>query len=71
MWRGITCDLEDSSPKFGTSNTPIEYHVTLKSLLHQEIVEKMAKVIVVGLAIERERAAVLKERAKLQRELME
>ena len=69
--RDVTRDLEDSSPNFGTSNTPIEYHITLKSLLHQEIVEKMAKVVVVGFAVEGERAAVLKERAKLQRELTE
>ena len=52
-------------------NIPIERHVTLKSLLHQEIVEEMAKVIVVGFVIEREQAAVIKEHAKLWRECLE
>ena len=36
------------------SNIPVECHITLKSLLHQEIVKKTAKVIVVGFAIKRE-----------------
>jgi hypothetical protein len=50
---------------------PIEFHVILKSLLYQETVEKVEKVIVVGFAIERERATVVEERAKLQREPLE
>jgi len=54
-----------------TSNVPIKCHITLKSLLHQEIVEKVAKVVVVGFALEREQAGVLKECAKLQWELTE
>ena len=63
-------NLEVLFQNFGTSNIPIKHHITLKSLLlHQEIVEEMAKVIIVGFAIERERATVLKEHAKLQWEL--
>ncbi len=71
MRRDVTRGLEDSSLESCTSNIPIECHVALKSLLHQEIVEKMEKVIIVGFVIERERVAVLKECAKLQRELTE
>ena len=36
------------------STIPVECHVILKSLLHQEIVKKTAKVIVVGFVVERE-----------------
>jgi len=69
MRRDVARSLEVLFQNFGISNIPIECHVTLRSLLHQEIVEEMAKVIVVGFAIEREQAAVLKEHAKLQWEL--
>ena len=69
MQRDVARSLEVLFWNFGISNIPIERHVTLRSLLHQEIVEEMAKVIVVGFAIERERAAVLKEHAKLRWEL--
>jgi len=54
MWRDVAHSLEVLFWNFGISNIPIERHVTLRSLLHQEIVEEMAKVIVVGFAIERE-----------------
>ena len=68
MWRDIARNLEVLFRNFGTSNIPIERHITPRSLLHREIIKEMAKVIVVGFAIERERAAVLKEYAKLWQE---
>jgi hypothetical protein len=68
MLRDVTRSPNVSSRNFATSSTPIECHITRKSLLRQEIVEKMTKVIVVGFAIERERAAVLIEHAKHRRE---
>jgi hypothetical protein len=71
MLRDVARTPSILSWSFATSNIPIECHVTLKSLLHREIIEKMAKAIVVGFAIERERAAVLKEHAKLRREHLE
>jgi len=54
MQRDVVCSLEVLFRNFGISNILIKRHVTLRSLLHQEIVEEMAKVIVVGFAIERE-----------------
>ena len=68
MQRDVACNLEVLFRNFGTSNIPIERHVTPRSLLHREIVEEMAKVIIVGFAIERERVAVLKECVKLWQE---
>jgi len=70
MQRDVVHSLEVLFQNFGISNIPIKCHITLRSLLHQEIVEEMAKVIIVGFAIERERAAVLKEHVKLWWELM-
>jgi len=66
-----TCSPNGSSRNVGISKIPIEFHVALKSLLHQETVEKVEKVIVVGFVFERERAAVVEEHAKLQREPLE
>jgi len=63
-------NLEVLFRNFGTSNIPIKHHVTPRSLLHQEIIEEMAKVIVVGFAIEREQVAVLKEHVKGWQESM-
>jgi len=71
MRREVACNLEVLYWNTGTSNIPIECHITLKSLLHQEIVKKVAKVVVVGFALKREQAGVLKEYAKLWRELTE
>jgi hypothetical protein len=71
MLRDVTPIPKALSSNFTISSTPFKCHVTLKSLLHQELVKKIVKVIVVGFAIKRERAAVLKEHAKLQWEHME
>src|ERR1700682_452386 len=71
MLRDVTCNPSVSYRIFVSSTIPIKYHVTLISPLQQEIIEKMSKVIVVGFATERERAAVLKENANLQRECLE
>jgi hypothetical protein len=64
MWREVACTLRVLSWNLSISNIPIEGHITMESL-HQEIVKKMAKVIVVRFFIEGEQAAVLKEQAKL------
>ena len=68
---GVTRSPGVLSRNFGISKIPIEFHVTRKTLLRQETVEKVAKVIIVGFVFEGERAAVLKERAKLWWEPME
>ena len=60
-----------SSWIFGISMVPIKFHIALKSLIHQKFIEEVAKVIVVGLFFERERAGVLEEHAKLWWEPME
>jgi len=71
MWREVACNLKVLYQNTSTSNVPIECHITLKSLLHQEIVEKVEKVVIVGFALEREQAGVLKEYVKLWQELTE
>jgi len=61
---GVTCSPGVLSRNFGISKIPIEFHVTQKSLLHQETVEKVAKVIIVRFVFEGERAGVLKKRMR-------
>jgi hypothetical protein len=68
MTRVLPRNFATSNRGLRLSNVPIECHITLKPLPHQEIVELTAKEVIVGFATERERAAVVKECAKLQGE---
>jgi len=68
---GVTCSPGVLSQNFGISKIPIKFHITQKSLLCQETVKKVAKVIIVRFVFKGERAGVLKEHVKLWWEPME